>query len=240
MHRHRLLLLLLFALNAPVRAAERALVFIAPANLDMPLVRFEQSAVVGGILKDLGDAIARNVGRQARFLKVPSKRVGLVLAGGEADIVCYVLPNWIDGDFYWTQPVIPSAEVLVAHPQAGRVHALGELAGLRVGTVAGYRYPDLDAALGKRFVRDDATSMPNNFVKFGAGRSQYAIVDELMLAYKLRNETTLKLRVELRFNVFTTRCALSRASDLPTQRIEHAIEALVGEGGIDQILARYR
>lgn len=221
-------------------ACAQELVFLAPKNQDMPVAGFQGDTLVDGITKDLGEAIAARLGLKVRFLPMPSKRVPLALANGEADGLCYVLPQWIDGDFNWSRPLVPTAEVLVASPAAAPLQGLRDLAGQPVGTVLGYRYPMLDAALGRRFVRDDALSMSQLFVKLTLGRSPYAIVDQLSLAYRLKTDPRLKLRTELVMNRSVSQCAFSRASKQPFEAVSRAIDALVAEGEIERMLARYR
>lgn len=216
------------------------LVFLAPKNQAMPVAGFQGDTLVDGITKDLGEAIAARLGLKVRFLPMPSKRVPVALANGEADGLCYVLPQWIDGDFHWSRPLVPTAEVLVSSPGAPAVQRLTELAGKPVGTVLGYRYPLFDAALGRRFLRDDALSMSQLFVKLGLGRSPYAIVDQLSLDYHLKSDANLRLRPELVMNRQVAQCAFSRASKLPFDAINRAIEAMVADGEVDRMLARYR
>ena len=86
------------------------LVFIAPSNHEMPLGHVENGELKGGIIKDVGDALAQ---RQARYLSIPSKRVGMALAAGQADAVCYVRPFWIEGDFLWTKAFLPNEGTIV-------------------------------------------------------------------------------------------------------------------------------
>ena len=72
---------------------------------------------------------------------------------------------------------------------APAIAAATELADQSVGTVLGYRYPELKGVLGDRFQRDDAPDMSANLRKLAAGRVRYAIVDQLTLQYEMR--TTL-------------------------------------------------
>ncbi|MEJ6001298.1 substrate-binding periplasmic protein [Paucibacter soli] len=207
----------------------------------MPVAGFQGGQLVDGLTKDLGDAIAARLGLKVRYLPMPSKRVPLALAAGEADGLCYVLPHWIDGDFHWSRPLLPTAEVIVAQATAPALRRLPELGGKHVGTVLGYRYPALDAALQhKPMLRDDALSMAQLFVKLGLGRSPYAIVDQLSLDYHLKTDPGLKLRTELVLNRSVTQCAFSRAGKLPFEAISRAIDTLVAEGEIERMLARYR
>src|ERR1700740_832275 len=93
-------LLPLFAAGgfAAGRCAAQEMVFIAPTNHVMPLVELQQGQLTGGILKDIGDALAARLGRHASYLVLPSRRVPLGLQEGKADALCYVMPAWVEGD----------------------------------------------------------------------------------------------------------------------------------------------
>ena len=230
---------LLMACVCPVASAQE-IVFLAPKNQAMPLAGFQGDQLVDGIIKDLGEAIGARLGLPVRFLTLPSRRLGKTLAAGEADGLCYVTPHWIDGNFHWSRPLVPTAGVVVASPQAPVLRSLADLAGEPVGTVLGYRYPEVDAALGQRFRREDALDMRLLFAKQALGRTRYAIVDQLSLEYHLKMDSKLSLRSDLLLGRTVNRCAFSRSSKLPFEAIRLAIDALVADGEIERILARYR
>jgi polar amino acid transport system substrate-binding protein len=225
---------------ATLAAALPEIVFIAPTNHTMPLAQFVDGKLVDGILKDLGDTIAKRLGRQARFVSVPSKRVGPELARGAADSVCYVMPDWIDGDFNWTLPLVPNGLVLIAQANAPVVRTLADLKGKRVGTVLGYRYVMLDAALGAQFIRDDAPSIEHLLGKFGVARTPYALVEQATLTYKARTDPAFRARADLTIATFKARCAFSRMSKIPFADVERVAGAIARDGHIDAIMARYR
>ncbi|HYD79425.1 MAG TPA: transporter substrate-binding domain-containing protein [Paucimonas sp.] len=237
-----LLAVLPFGLSLPcaARAASPEIVFLAPTNHTMPLSQFQGGQLSGGLIKDLGEAIAERAGRKARFLSVPGKRVAYMLTAGQADGVCYVLNYWIDGDFHWTRPFIPNGAIVAARAEAPVIRALGELADEPVGTVLGYRYPRAEEALGNRFLRNDAPDMAHNLRKLAVGRVRYAITEELSLAWHLRNDKVAKLRNDLVFERFDAQCAFSRKSRVPAAEIDRAIDALIKDGSVTRILARYR
>lgn len=216
------------------------MVFIAATNNTMPLAQFEGRQLVGGILKDLGDAITQRLGRRATYVNIPSKRVWSVLMQGEADGVCYVMPSWAEGTFDWSRPLIPDGVVLAAHHRAPVVRSLAELANQPVGTVLGYHYPEVEAELGPRFIRDDAPTMEHNLKKLTAGRRQYGVVELTALEYRIRNDKAAKLRADVVFFRFKAHCAFSKRSQIPFARVERAINALHGDGTVDAILDRYR
>lgn len=224
---------------APAMAAPE-IVFLAPLSSAMPLARFENGQLAEGILKDLGEAIAGKLGRQVRFVSVPGKRVEFMLREGQADGVCNVLPSWIAGDFAWSRPVIPNAGIIISRSDAPVVRSLNDLAGQRVGTVLGYKYPALGTLIGTLFTREDARTVQQVLLKMEAGRHAHAVGERLELDYELRVNHALKLREDLVYETYKTACAFSRAGKIPFAAIEAAINALSAAGAIDAILARYR
>ena len=230
------------ALGGIARAAAPAqeIVFVAPTNLTMPLARFESEQLSGGILKDLGEAIAQRLGLQPRFVTQPSKRVGPALQQGKADGVCYVLPHWLEGSYNWSVPVIPNAGLVVAHGDAPAARAVADFADKPLGTVLGYRYPQFEQPLGSHFVRDDAPTMEANLRKLAAGRIKYAIIEQNTLAYFLRSNPGVPLKGILQVAHYTTQCAFSRESKLPFAEVNKAIGGLVTDGSVERILTRYR
>jgi polar amino acid transport system substrate-binding protein len=221
-------------------AAVPELVMVAPADQMMPLAQFQHDALVGGILKDLGDLLAARLGRQPRYLVVPGDKVGAALQQGRADGVCYVLPFWIDGDFDWTQPFLPDEELVASREDAPPVRVITDLRDKPVGTIASYRYPRIAQVLGARFVREDAASMDMNMRRMQSGRVQYTIIGRLTLAYRLHVNQPPKLRADLVFSSFKAQCAFAHSAPAPFKEINGIINKLVDDGTVDQILSRYR
>ncbi len=214
-------------------------VFVAATNNIMPTAKFDGRRLNGGIIKDLGDAIAARLHLQARYLDTPANRVWDVLAKGQADGVCYVRPEWAEGSFNWSRPVLPDALVIIAHPSAPVLRKLKELSGKPLGTVSGYHYPDVEQ-LGKQFVRDDAPTMEHNLNKIASGQRQYGLVELTTLSYRLRNDPSVRLRTEMVVTLFKAQCAFSKRSAVPFATVDAAIAGLQADGSIDKILARYR
>lgn len=225
--------------HAAAIADQQDIVFIAPTNHTMPMARFDSGTLVEGVLKDLGDLIARRMGRRAVYVSVPSKRVGEVLSSGAADALCYVVPVWIDGDYNWTRPFITSTALVVARKDAPAVRSLSDLAGKPLGTVIGYRYPEIERTLGRRFVREDAPNTELNIRKLLVGRMQYATIDQIAFEYRMRQDPSLALRKDVAYATVATHCAFSQQSKIPFAQAEHAIDALVQEGSVAAVLNQY-
>ena len=222
-------------------AQEPALVFVAPANHAMPFVDLQQGRLVGGILKDLGDAIAERVGRQAAYVVVPAKRVSAALDQGEADVLCYSAPRWIEArQVTWSRPVFDYSGVVARRADVPPLQDLTQLAGERLGTVAGYRYLEVEEALGMTFLRDDAPDMGRNLAKLTAGRVRYAMTEALTLAYAMRESKGPRPQKALTTVSYPTHCVFSTRRGLPVARLERAVDTLVTDGSVERILARYR
>jgi ABC-type amino acid transport substrate-binding protein len=234
------LFLLLAALMPVAHAAPGELVMLAPLDQTMPIVRFQNGVLSGGILKDLGDALAQRLGRRAVYISVDVPSVTPALAGGRADAMCYVLPFWIDGDYDWSTPLLPDNEMVVGLVDAPPLRSLKDLKDKPIGTVAGYRYPRVERVLGKRFARTDSASMELNVQRMVEGKAQYTMVGETTLLYQQRIHPGLKVRPELVFSSFKAQCAFSRKSQVPFAEANRVIDAMLKDGSIDQILARYR
>jgi ABC-type amino acid transport substrate-binding protein len=206
----------------------------------MPLARFENEVLAGGIIKDLGDAIAARMGLPVRYVSLPSARVSAGLNKGLADSLCYVLPEWMTGEFYWSKPVIEDAEMIVTRADVPVLKDFADLVGARVGTVIAYHYPEVQAALGAAFLRDDAQNMELNIRKIVAGRLKYAIVEKLPFDYAARRTPMPSVRVDLVYAPFTARCAFSRQSTIPFAAFDKAVDELIANGTVARIMAAYK
>lgn len=232
--------ILMLLVSSYAMAGPAELVFLAPRDHAMPLTQFRDGILTGGILKDLGDEIARRIGRHARFVTIPSKRVSLALAAGEADGICYVLPQWIDGDFNWTQALIPDAVTIVGRPGTPILHKLDDIADRRVGTVLGYRYPAITSALGAHFRRDDAPNSDQLLAKLLAKRVDYAVLEQLTVSWYQNIEPKTAPRADFSVQTILAPCAFIKTSAVPFADVDRAVVAIASDGTLSAILARYR
>lgn len=239
LRRTALLTAMLF--TAPLAmAATRELVMLTPQESTMPMARFEGGVVTGGMLKDVGDALAQRLGRHPAYVIALNKDVKPMLTSGRADMMCHVMPMWIDGDYQWTSPLFPDAEIVAGQRSAAPLASLKDLRDKHVGTVADYRYPRISQVLGRQFARVDAPTMEQNLQAMVKGTVPYTILSEATLAYMKRNNTALNVQTRLVFAAFKTQCAVSRKSHVPFTDINQALDEMLKDGSIDQIVARYR
>ena len=221
-------------------ASAQDLVMVAPLNQIMPLVQFQNDKLTGGILKDLGDALGQRLGRRVNYVSVPGPDVSGVLTQGKADGICYVRPIWIDGDFDWTKPVIADSELVAAIPSATPIRSLLDLRDRPVGTVTSYRYPRVEQVLGLRFQRIDSPTMDENLRKVVSGQIRYTVISQVIMSYQQRVNRDVRLRRDLVFATFNAQCAFSKRSNVPFAEVNSAINAMLEDGTVEDILRRYR
>ncbi|MBB5203804.1 ABC-type amino acid transport substrate-binding protein [Inhella inkyongensis] len=217
-------------------SAAQAWTLLVPSNHSLPLAEVQGSEVKRGILVELGQALARELSQPVRFVVRPSRRVGEALRKGEADLLCYALPEWIDGEFQWTQAVIPNAAVIAARRDSPAIRQLSDLANRSVGTVLGYRHLEMDQPLGAQFQRSDALDMQGNLAKLAARRTDFAITDRLTLQHLNHRHTEWALEERLVMRPFEAACALSPRSQLNIQTLRLALRKLQSQGQLDRLL----
>jgi polar amino acid transport system substrate-binding protein len=207
----------------------------------MPMSRIEHGEVTGGIQRDLGLALARELGATVRFEPMPRKRIGVVLERGQGDLSCHYQPAWLPGAVDWTVPFMPTAVVIVTGAQYPAPASIDALRGVPVGTVLGFDYPELQQALGAGFVRDDAGDSLQNLVKFAAGRTRHVLTSEVFFNYQQRlHPALLQTHRPLLVARFEARCAVSRRGRFSASRIDQAIHALQKSHRTEAIYAAYR
>ncbi len=221
------------------QGTEPAITFGISNDNAMPMAEFRDYQVTQGILKDLGDAIAAELHRQAKYVVVPRKRVDAALEHALVDGVCYLRPEWVGAKLNWSAPIIPNDILLVSGSDMPKPKRLEDVAGKTIGLVLGYKYPELDA-LANNYQREDAPSMSLNLYKLLAGHVQYAVVDQMSLDYQQKLHPELARYPRLSITKINTSCAFSPAGKIPFDEINRAIQRLASKNAVEAILARYR
>jgi len=232
---------LLFALLMPFAAAGAELRLAVDASTEMPWAEIHRDRLSAGIHFDLGKALAAQMGRKAVFVVLPRLRLSRALEQGEVDLACVLMPEWLPGPFDWSPRFIDDADVVLSLQSSRAPRRIEDLAGVPLGTVNGFRYPLLEAKLGKRFLRDDAPSATHNLRKLDYGRISHAVTNERFVTYQQRQgRLKAKLHAPLVISRHRTGCAISRQGHATPAEISAAIEQLERSGAIARLLAHYR
>jgi ABC-type amino acid transport substrate-binding protein len=227
------------AVSAP--AAERPLILLVDDSAEMPSARVDKGQVLDGISRDLGQLIARRLGRRLQMLALPRRRVAGALGSGEADLLCDYLPDWLPGPFLWSRAFLPNATWVVTREDRAWPGSVQGLAGQRVGAVGGYAYPELQRALGPQLVRDDAPNGAANLRKLALGRVDHLVLSQRYLQYQQRiGAFSTPLHPPLVVGSYLSQCALSPHSSLDLTALNQALTDLSADGSLERMLQRYR
>ncbi|WP_269532299.1 ABC transporter substrate-binding protein [Chitinimonas sp. BJYL2] len=236
----RLALLLVMGLCA--QAADLPpLRILVDTSTEMPFARIAGGRLVEGLYMDIGSALAGAMGRNATFKALPRRRLATEIESGGSDLICLYKPQWLPGAFDWSQPFVPITEILVSARTAKRPERLSDLAGQPIGSVLGFEHPEVSAALGTRFVRDNAPHAAANLRKLEAGRMQHALFVQLFFDYMVaQNKVNVALHPPLVVGNNLTQCAVSRRGQVRVAEVDAAIRQLNASGAITRLLNRYR
>lgn len=239
--RNIVLRLMLAAAAAACADATAALKILVDTSTAMPMAKIDGSRVTDGIHRDLGIEIARELGEPAQFLVMPRKRIPVALARGDGDLACHFLPEWLPGDFGWTEPFMPNALLLLTDARLEKSGNLQALRGKPIGTVLGFAYPDVERELGDGFVRDDAGDASQNLMKFAMGRLPHVLTGEVFVLYQQRtNAVALRAHEPLVVRRYKAACAVSKKSRHTLAEINQAIRAVQKDRRLAAIYDRYR
>ena len=213
---------------------------VVDTGTEMPMAAFKAGQLTDGIHKDLGLALAHQLGRKAVFLSLPRKRVAMALEAGKADLICLYMPAWLPGKFAWSVPFYPMTEVIVSDTTGPQPHALGDLYGVSIATVLGYYHPELEQALGAGFVREDGPSSSNNLRKMSIGRVHHAVTQLNTLNYYQKVGPHLDVYPPLVLKTYQAQCAVAERSQVRVGDVNRAIKRLIKDGSLYRIISAYQ
>jgi ABC-type amino acid transport substrate-binding protein len=231
---------LLLALAAlPARASD--ITFLVDTGTEMPMARFQGRQLVGGIQYDVGHTLAKAMGRNARFETLPRQRMLGALEKGNADLICGYVPQWLPGPFAWSQPFLPTVEVLLTSAAAERPRKLADVSGQPIGTVLGYKHPELERVLGEGFVRDDGPTTDASLRKLAVGRMRHAVTSEYIYQYRIKQaELPLMVHPPLLVKRYMTQCAVAPSGRVTLAEVDAGLAQMMRNGAVAEITARYR
>lgn len=190
--------------------------------------------------KGLGELLAEQLKRKPVFRYLPRKRLAMALAAGEADILCGYTSEWLQGDFVWSKPFIPVADIVITNSSVSRPLTVADLSGQKIGTILGYGYPELEQALGERFVREDSLTGQQALRKLILHRFEHVVLSRSSLDYFLRHEgpgaAALSIHPPLVVRDAATQCALSPRSQVSLDELNAVIAHIVKQGMLSRLI----
>lgn len=220
--------------------AQSPWVLAVDSGTQMPMARIARDRVVDGMSLELGQLLARQLGRELQMLALPRKRLLSELLQGRVDGACAYLPEWLPGPLQWSRPFFLQEYAIVSRADAPVPVSLESLRGQRLGTVLGFVYPELEAALGVDFLRDDAPDANASLRKLAAGRLQHVAVSQRLLGYLRRSgQFSAEVHPPLPVGEMRTQCALAPGAGVSLQQLNQAIDAIERNGSLAALYRRY-
>lgn len=219
---------------------------ISVADSDGPPIAFlADNRLTGGLSKEIGEALAHELGTNVEFIVVPRKRIEPLIEAGKAQITCNANPKWYKHPqrLQWTKEIYPQVERLISLKPLPDIHYVNELTGKKISTIRGYTYP----ALAYLWLNHRASHLPESRLELMIRAIQrrladVAVVSELEFAYWAKNHPIDAQQLKLHPITVTsipTMCAVSQHSSITVAQLNQAIDRLHHSGQLKAILKRY-
>lgn len=247
---HKPVLAMVLALGGGLSAQAAAVLRIGVSDSDGPpiveLASDPQQGLVGGLYKELGTALAEELGTTPQFIVVSRKRVEQNIEANKVDIHCNANPLWYGNAsrLGWTQELYPQVERLIALRSNHPLRHLDELAGKRIGTTRGYHYPAVEAL----WASGQATRVDEARIELLMKSLQKKLIDvaihsELEFAYWARSYPFEARKLEMLpvvVSTMPTMCAVAPTSRYSVTELNQAIARLHKSGKLKTILKAYQ
>lgn len=242
--------------NLPTLASANALNSSAPnhslvisygSHNGPPFAITHHNVLVGGIIFDIGIALANQLGADVRYQQVPRKRMTRSIQNGDVDMRMIANPQWIKQaeKFIWSAPLFSDRNVVLMRKNDDpplSVQSLLDLSGKSIGTIYGYYYPKLSPLIqSQRILREDAKTLEANLQKLSTYRIDALIDSELLIRYQLQELELEKHFVfsEWKGESHSIQAMISPISKIAPERIKASFAELKQSGIIDSILSQY-
>lgn len=224
----------LVAANQPLRAV------VSQTNTAPYAIFDTQNRLTAGVAKELLDGLAAGLKREILYLDLPRGRVVEWLSTDQADISCFLNPQWVPASLKlsWTPVLFLTQQYIVRRAQDSPVRSNKDLFGKRIGTTRGFSYPELEPLfLSQSAVRDDAESLEKNIQRLEQGRIDLVMTVDLSYGHYQQHFDSSRLAVDpLWAKPAEVYCALNPKDAVLVKQIQQHIELMQQQGVIKNIL----
>lgn len=211
-----------------------------PSGLPRPLL-FEEVSPPTGVVPEYTQALLDLLGAKGTVSLLPHYRALNSLRSGRADFSCYSNRDWDDkpNELAWSEMLFYKREVILG-PAPMPKH-LKDLKGKTIGTMLGYKYPNLEPFFkSKALLREDAPNDVANFSKMQTKRIEYLVVDEVFLDYAKKDFPQLEHgRERLFVQQYPVNCSMSKKSSVSVAALNEAIGKLKSSGKLEAIFKKH-
>lgn len=240
-------LLVFITFLTPASAHHDGLIVGFGSHYGEPYAVVENGRLVGGIVKDIMDEVANEIGVEVSYENIPRARMDSHVLSGKTHIRVLSSPRWYTNpeQFLWSETLFrETGRYVVSAQNPFPIADYDDLTGKRIGTIRGHRYP---GELGDRFkggtvIRDDVDSLESNFKRLKLGRIDALLdADTIILHYlvkhRVQDDFIVAEKIESTHDI---KAMISRKSPVPFDDLARAFRKLKDSGRIEEILERYR
>jgi len=211
-----------------------------------PYVFIEKRQLIGGVLKELIDALAKESGLKVEYVLVSKRNQEKEITSGTIDGSCLV--NEVDlehpSSYLWSESLYVQENVLIVRKEnVDDYVSLNSLYGLKVGTIASASYP----ALMPYFENQSITRVENKKLLNNINQLRFGVIDavvdtKLAVEYFIEKKELNSKLVLSKFIVDkeNLHCVFRKDKHESMEKINRAIVRLNENGKIDKILNKYR
>jgi len=233
------------ASDAASGQAERIVVFTSELSAP-PYVMTDGVTFLSGIIKDLNDEAARRAGVVIDYRVFARGSLDSYLESGQGHVACNMQPAWteIADQLVWTEPMFADEDIYWRLADTPPLEKPEDLIGRSFATYDGYSHGDAVTAqvADGRTKRIDLYASQTIFDALIRGRTDYVIFS------RLRGEHLAKapgyagkiVTAGLTDSSYRNFCAISARMPIPAERYKAALDSILHDGTLAEILKRYR
>ncbi|WP_413290648.1 substrate-binding periplasmic protein [Bdellovibrio sp. HCB337] len=193
--------------------------------------------ITKGILKDLAEALSKELKVKPVLVLLPQQRVAQDLVAGDLSLVCYLHESWLPNSskiIEWSEPIATNTNLIVNLGKT-RPKKVADLYGKQIGAIVNYSYKELDPYFEKNLIRrENAPNNESNIKKLLHGRIDYMILSNLEFEFHKKAHPKI-VAYDLHLDSVQVKCALSQKSGIALRDLNKAIEILRSNGTLDKI-----
>lgn len=237
---------ILVAFSAP-SYAETHLVLSYWTDATPPFAWSKGGQLSAGLIKDIGDELAKQGGYTVEYREVPVKRIEAQLAEGLIHVDCITNPIWKENPelLSWSPVLFKGADrFLVQKGDEHDIASLEDLRGKTVGTYNGYVYHPaiMQMFASKEAQAEQVQGIEKGVRLVGLGRLDALIDFDVLLLYQIRQDQSNDNLTLASFHAddYDLQCAYSPHSPVAAEELDSKLKSMIKAGFISKALNKYR
>jgi len=242
----KFVLCVLFCLSAPIAASQELIFTYWLEALEPFAIRYDHK-LTGGMVKDIGDELAARMKLEPKYIELPTKRVAIMVAEGDAHISCLTNPKWEEKpeSYHWSPVLFEGSDnFLVRLDQEDSIKTIDDLKGKHVGTYNGYVYSEEITALFNKGEAEPVQigNLETGFRLVTMGRLDTVIDFGSIIEYEIkkRNLDQQLTIAPVDADVFDFYCSYSLKIPYDAEVLDAHILQMKQEGFFEKVQNKYR